>query len=250
LDAGRITRANLPHLPRGTAPLLIFLTALVLRLFHDLVLLDMRVVHVGDSFNFLTTGSLVLAWLKAGAPFSELFANHATSASGMLVSTSLVDRLLLDGPVYPGYLAFLELLLGVDPHSPHFEGRWAQLAICNAVVDSLVCLGIYYAGRLAFGKARAILAAVMFALYPAAIINTQHCYVEPFAYCLLVIWICFAFKLLFESPDHPAPGRLLWLGLGITSGLMILAKPAFLIIPPLVVLALLTARGYRATRVY
>ncbi len=214
--------------------------AFLLRYLYNAVFMEHRIAHYGDAYNFLRSGTCLLAEASKSANLfefiSRIYHSGASQTQGLqsMVSMSLSDRLQIDGPVYPAYLAFVQRLFGVNPQKPIFDAFSVQIALCNSFLDSLTCVLIYLAGRLAFNRRVAFIAGLTFAFYPAAIINTQHCYSEPFSYFLLSIWTALVLKALLR---HQKQGRtalaLSWGSIGIVSGLMMLSKPAFILIPPL-----------------
>jgi hypothetical protein len=218
----------------------VFVLALALRLYHNLVLLDLRVCGLDDAFYFLRAGSGLLQWLSRGASLPALIQRPAADETAwqMMTSLSLPERLFIDGPVYPAYLALIEWLSGINPAAADFEVYCPTLALWNSLVDSLACLLVYMAGRLAFNRRTGLVAGLIASVYPAAIINTQHCYSEPFAYFLLTAWCCLLFAVALRHAGGPLRRAVLWSALGILSSLAMLVKPLFAALPPTVLLVL------------
>ena len=226
-------------------PVAIFLTAFALRYLYNAVFMEHRIAHFGDAYNFMRTGSCLLEALTGSHSFTAFLDKiyHPVQAQAQLLqsmtSMNLTDRLMIDGPVFPAYLALVEWLTGVNPGNPIFDAHSVQICLCNAFIDSLTCVLVYFSARLAFERRTALLAGILFAIYPAAIINTQHCYSEPFSYFLLSCWTFLLLSLLLRHTRRPILRALSWVGSGAFSGLMMLSKPAFILLPPMVTAILL-----------
>jgi hypothetical protein len=166
-------RARL-RLAHKFSPLLIFSFAFILRYLYNAVFMEHRIAHFGDAYNFLRSGTCLLEAAASSHTPMELIGKiyHASAPQTQLLqsmtSMKLTDRLLIDGPVYPAYLAIVEWLSGVNPFNPIFDSHTVQISLCNSFVDALSCVFIYLAGRLAFNRRIALFAAVLFAIYPAA----------------------------------------------------------------------------------
>lgn len=227
--AGRI---KIPFL----APFSLFCIALTVRCLYIAVLLEHRIVHFGDAYNFLRSGSALYSAIASSSNsldfFQKIFVSKPSSLHLLqsMKSFELTDRLLIDGPVYPSYLAFIEWLSGINPYNPAFDSSAIQLCLCNSVMDALACVLVYACGRLAFEKRAAVISALLFAFYPAFVINTQHCYSESFSYFMLCAWVSITLLL---SLRHSKVNTQTWLVLGLLSGLLMLSKPAFVMVPPL-----------------
>lgn len=219
-------------------PLLVLGVALAVRLVYNYGFFEHRICHTGDSYYYLTTGNGLARLISTSHNWSEFCGQlwqKGTVPPGSFQSFSsenLTDRLLLDGPVFPSYLALLFILLG-PAHGPGIEAfnvHSTFFASANSIVDSLSCLFLYFLTAEAFGVGAGLTAGLLLALYGPSIINTQQCYSEPFAYFLLLAW-SFAFTRLVLHP-----GKLLSLGyllFGVLTGLVMLSKPAFVIVPAL-----------------
>jgi 4-amino-4-deoxy-L-arabinose transferase-like glycosyltransferase len=236
---------------RHWRPLLIFFLALAARLLYTQVILEHRICHFGDAFYYLSTGSKLLALVTSGGSIASMvhtlvqdYNRHASMMASVL-SLSLPDRLIIDGPVYPAYLAFVQFLLRISPQaSAQWDGYCLQLGFANSLLDTATCLVVYYVGRLAFTRKQALVAGLMYALYPPAIINTQHCYSEPFAGFLLALWMAVVLKCCWPHDAGTRKPVITFALLGLLSGLLILAKPLFFFLPPMVALAFfVAARG-------
>lgn len=246
IKINNLCKAANAFLHQSYFPLFLFALAMSLRALYDCVFLEHRIAHFGDAYNFLRTGSCMYEAFATSNNLGELLAKFYASAPPQaqllqsMTSMKLVDRLLIDGPVYPGYLAIIQWLNGIDPKNPIFDGHSVQFSLCNAFIDSLACVLVYYIGRLAFNRKVGAIAAVLFAFYPAAIINTQHCYSEPFSYFLLSAWTAILLFLLLRKKRNTAVDALAWMGIGLTAGMLMLSKPAFVILPPAIAVELVT----------
>ncbi|MBX9688969.1 MAG: glycosyltransferase family 39 protein [Candidatus Obscuribacterales bacterium] len=225
------------------AVLFIFALSFILRYLYNAVFMEHRIAHFGDAYNFLRTGSAILeAAASSQNPLDFIWKiyNAAPPEAQLLqsmTSMKLTDRLMIDGPVFPAYLALVEWLSGVDPFKPIFDAHSVHICLCNSFIDALATVLVYQCGRLAFNRRIALVAGIIFALYPPAIINTQHCYSEPFSYFLLNIWTALTLQaMLRHSPRGKA---LTWCGIGLSAGLLMLSKPAFILLAPMLA-ALLT----------
>jgi hypothetical protein len=224
---------------------LIFLLALSLRLLFNFFFLEHQVANFADAFYFLTTGNKLFACLLGldkTCSFFQLFNNHATAASVQtMVSTSLTERLLVDGPIFPFYLGFVQWVSGIDLLSPTYHIHSHIFAIANSIIDSFTCVLIYLIGRFAFTKKASYLASILFAIYPPAIINTSICYSEQFAYFILCLWLylLLRWRLSLRHPQIMPFTFMLSIATGITSGLTMLVKPVFVLLPPIIFLIIL-----------
>ncbi|MFA6207988.1 MAG: hypothetical protein WCT03_00655 [Candidatus Obscuribacterales bacterium] len=226
----------------GWQPLLVLLIALAIRVVYNLVFFEHRICDIGDSSYYLTAGKALAdlirtSWSEShGADFLARLCQPTSVIPGSFQSfssTNLSDRLLLDGPIFPSYLAGLFLLIGTQ------AGATANLAlnahsqfyaIANSVVDSFSCLLVCLFTTLAFGRRVGLLAGLGMALYAPSIINTQQCYGEPFAYFLLCCWTLLLVTLARSQLSSKM--RLLnYFFLALFSGLLMLAKPAFVFLP-------------------
>jgi hypothetical protein len=203
--------------------LAVFAAAFLLRLIFNLNL-DHRLCEFGDAFYYLSAGSQLLATIEQGQLF-QLWHQHAAPGILAMTSTGLIDRLLLDGPIFPAYLALMQFTLGLSVALPQFDTHCVQIGLFNSLLDSASCLLIYGCGRLAFNRPAALTAALLFACYPPAIVNTPVCYSEQFAYFVLLLW-CLCLLALNLSVTIP-----LSVALGILTTVIILAKPAFVLMP-------------------
>jgi 4-amino-4-deoxy-L-arabinose transferase-like glycosyltransferase len=219
----------------------VFAVALLVRLFYNFNVLEHRLCHFADGYFFLTSGSLILKWLES----PQMLWNFLTHFDASILSTQtginaaiserLTNRLLIDGPVYPTYLALVEAVSGVNPLDPRFDVAFRGISICNSILDSLSCVLVYVCGRLSFSRVTGIIAGALMTLYPAAVLGTALCYSEPLSYFLLLAWmaslLCSA-KLAAQNSRRF--GLLAAAGAGFLSALTMLCKPSFVIVPPVV----------------
>lgn len=226
----------------------LFLIALCIRVVFNLTQ-ESRLCHFGDAFYFLTSGSQLLAAVQSGTLLNlAALQQQATIGVNAMMSHSLVDRILIDGPVFPAYLAFVQFFVGLNPAAPHFDVYSLQIAVCNSIMDAVACVLIYQTARLAFDHRSGRIAGLLAAFYPAAIINTANCYSEPFAYAMVALFL----SLLFASQLRHRNGFVthsLSLLLGVSAGLLMLAKPIFVLLPPLCAILLpLLSRKFHPMR--
>lgn len=226
-------------------PLFVFVFAFALRWLYVCVFLEHRIAHFGDAYNFLRSGTCLLQAVQSSHNFMDFLAKiyHAPAAQAQILqsmtSFNLTDRLLIDGPIFPAYLALIEWISGVNAFKPIFDAYSQQLCLCNAALDALSCLLIYFCGRLAFERKTGLIAGLSFALYPPAIINTQHCYSEPFSYFLLCIWTALGLSVLLRHTKARTVSAPAWTALGLSTGALMLSKPAFVLLAPMALAALL-----------
>lgn len=226
------------------APVLIFVLAFALRALYNCVFLEHRIAHFGDAYNFLRSGTCLLEAVLSSHNIFDFLGKiyHASAPQAQLLqsmtSLKLTDRLLIDGPVFPGYLALIEWISGVNAFKPIFDAYSVQLGLCNSFVDAITCVLVYFCGRLAFTRRTALIAGLLFAIYPAAIINTQHCYSEPFSYFLLSIWTALSLFVLLRHSKSTLLKAASWCAIGLSTGMLMLSKPAFILLPPMALAAI------------
>lgn len=231
-------------------PLLVLVLALVVRLVYNLSCFEHRICHAGDSYYYLTGGK-ELARLISTSPNLAYFCAHLWQKASVLPgsfqsfsSTHLTDRLLLDGPVFPSYLGCLFLLLGQKAGELALNVNSTFFATANSIVDSLSCLLLYFLTAEAFGAGAGLTAGLLLALYGPSIINTQQCYSEPFAYFLLLAWCLVFTRLVLHQKSFLVPAYLLF---GLLTGLVMLSKPAFVMVPWLGLAVFFIARHFTRT---
>jgi 4-amino-4-deoxy-L-arabinose transferase-like glycosyltransferase len=232
-------------------PLLVLVLALVVRLVYNLYFFEHRICHAGDSYYYLTGGKALARLISTShnwGEFSVQLWQKASVLPGSFQSFSsehLTDRLLLDGPVFPSYLGFLFLLLGQKASEVALNVNSTFFAAANSIVDSLSCLFLYFLTAEAFGSGAGLTAGLLLALYGPAVVNTQQCYSEPFAYFLLLAWCLVFTRLVLHSNRWPGAYFLF----GVLTGLVMLSKPAFVVVPALGLAVFLLARCFTALQV-
>lgn len=173
-------------------PILLFALALSIRAFYVLHC-EHLVCEFGDAYYYLTTGAALAKVLSTATDWTGLF-QQITSATPIspedgstFTSSQLPVRLMLDGPIYPAYLAVLASIFGFASQAKmQFNNYATQISLANSCIDSFSCLLIYSLGGRAFGRKVGAMAAVLFAFYPAASINLSRAYSETFSYFLLL----------------------------------------------------------------
>lgn len=254
----------------GWQPILVLLLALTIRVVYNLFFFQHRICDIGDSSYYLTAGKALADLIRASwsethlSDFLVRLCQPTTVIPGSFQSfssTNLSDRLLLDGPIFPSYLAGLFLLIGAQTGAAAnlaLNAHSQFYAIANSVVDSFSCALVCAFTSLAFGRKTGLLAGIGLALYAPSIINTQQCYGEPFAYFLLCCWALLLVLLgrslglgpstkSSASPDlstNTSESKLYLLNcflLALFSGLLMLAKPAFVFLPWLGIAVFLVA---------
>jgi len=232
-----------------SAPVFVFVIALVIRLFFDLVKSDHRLCSFGDAYFFLKTGHEFAKAMTTATGFADFLAKltvHTPDAGSWATfgSGALGDRLLLDGPVYPFFLAIVHILCGLVG-TTDYANNSNTFSVANSITDSLSCVLVFICGRLAFGVRGALVAALLLAVYPPAVINTRLCYADSFTYFILLCWSTTALAL-FQAKQM---GRTAWnvmlsFLLGSFTVLIVLARSFFAPLPiiGLVVLFLIAAR--------
>jgi hypothetical protein len=238
----------------------VLLLALTIRVVYNLFFFQHRICDIGDSSYYLTAGKALADLIRASWSETHLsdFLVRLCQPTSVIPgsfqsfsSTNLSDRLLLDGPIFPSYLAGLFLLIGAQTGAAAnlaLNAHSQFYAIANSVVDSFSCALVCAFTGLAFGRKTGLLAGIGLALYAPSIINTQQCYGEPFAYFLLCCWALLLVLLSrcrglspstnsspSSSPSANSGESMLYLLncflLALFSGLLMLAKPAFVFLP-------------------
>lgn len=252
----------------GWQPILVLLLALTIRVVYNLFFFEHRICDIGDSSYYLTAGKALADLIRASwsethlGDFLVRLCQPTTVIPGSFQSfssTNLSDRLLLDGPIFPSYLAGLFLLIGAQTGAAAnlaLNANSQFYAIANSVVDSFSCALVCAFTSLAFGRKTGLLAGIGLALYAPSIINTQQCYGEPFAYFLLCCWALLLVLLSrsdrLGTSTNGGESKLYLLNcflLALFSGLLMLAKPAFVFLPWLgIAVYLVTLAIYKGAR--
>lgn len=219
------------------SPLFVFVFALVIRLYNDLVLSQQRLCSFGDGYFFLKTGQELAKAITSASGLSDFLAKltvHTSEVAGSVAtfgSGALADRLLLDGPVYTCFLAIVHILTGVVTTTDYAQNS-NIFSVANSLIDAISCVLIYFCGRLAFNSKAGWIAALLFAVYPAAILNTRLCYSELFTYFLLLLWSTLSLSLFrLNQKDAVLVKTVLSFFLGAISILLLLARSVFVPLP-------------------
>lgn len=228
--------------------LLVFVVALIGRLVWSQLLLGHRIFTFEDGFYYLTTAREIaeIVIRSAGDPvaiWQSILPDHLMQpdASQYFASTRIADRLVLDGPVFPGYLALVMIASGMAKVNFAFDATsGAAFGIANSILDSLSCVLVYAVGRFLFGAATGLMAGLLYAVYPAAILNVPRCLGEQFAYFIFLLLL--SLTLSAERWRRSLATSLLFsFSVGLVAALVILSKPLFVLMPPIMVLSLIVA---------
>lgn len=207
----------------------LLLAALAARFYFATSVLEHRIAQFGDAYYFLQAGAQLLSAVQNGSVFGLTSMAPVTQGIQSMTSIGLIDRLLLDGPIYPSFLAAVQMLIGVNAALPQFDAHTLQLVAANAIVDSALCLLIYAAATLIFDRKTALFAGALYAFYPPAIINTASCYSEQFSAFVLMSWTLAILHVLRQPTSKGAP--LVWFVAGLLTSALILVKPIFFLLP-------------------
>ena len=224
-------------------PILLFIIAFGVRAYY-VTHCEHLICEFGDAFYYLTTGAALANVLATATDWASLFQQMTASApispedGSAFTSVKLPVRLVLDGPIYPAYLALLASIFGFATQAKmQFNTYGTQIALANALVDSLSCLMIYYLGSRAFGKRAGAVAGLLFAFYPAASINLSRAYSETFSYFLVLSLLSTALLARFEKLRVAA-----LCGIGLQFGFLIacvaLVRPVFVLVVAAVAVSL------------
>ena len=199
--------------PKSTILILLslaaFLTGFTACLFHNLIFCESRITLATDGKHFLTTVSYLVDYLQhyAGTPLANKFMHES----------QMCAHILFDGPVMSLIYAPVFLVLNKIP-TPR---DWLALAAGQSVLHGLsTTLVVLAALRMTGSRFFALAAALLFGLYPPAVLQSGHFMSEiPVTTMLLAL----VFSL---SQDKPA--FFCRLSAGFTAGVIILTKPALL----------------------
>ncbi len=203
------------------APLLAgfaFITGLIPCLLHNMIFCESRIMLATDGKHFLHTVSLLTEYLKQLNSSSELAEKFAGQAD-------LAGHLLFDGPIMSLFYAPLFFVLNKIP-TPR---DWMILAngqsTFHALSTALVTLFVW---RLSKNPLFACMAALVYGLYPPAVLQSGHFMSElPVTTALLLM----TYTLTSQRKLALTIG-------GAAAGLIILCKPALI---PAVLLSCLFA---------
>lgn len=236
------------------SPLFVFVLALVIRLYYDLVISQHRLCSFGDGYFFLKTGQELAKAITSAASFPDFLTKltvHTSEVAGSVAtfgSGALADRLLLDGPVYTCFLAIIHILTGIVGSTDYAQNS-NIFSVANSLIDAISCVLIYYCGRLAFNRKAGLIASLLFAFYPAAVLNTRLCYSELFTYFLLLAWSTLTLSL-FRSDENRSKlikATISFL-VGVTTILIVLARSVFFPLP-IVALAVLFVPSWKSKQI-
>lgn len=233
-------------------PILLFIFAFGIRAFY-VSHCEHLICEFGDAFYYLTTGAAIAKVLTTATDWTSLFHQLTANApispedGSAFTSVQLPVRLVLDGPIYPAYLALLAAIFGFASQAKmQFNNYGTQIALANAFIDSCSCLMIYYLGSRAFGRKVGATAGMLFALYPAATINLSRAYSETFSYFLVLSLLSTALLARFEKLRTAA-----LCGVGLQFGFLVacvaLVRPVFVLVVAAVVVSLVVADLYCRT---
>lgn len=232
---------KMPRLPLIAT---ICLLAVVLRLAFCATL-DFKVIQFGDAYFYLSGASNILKfiadnWQQYGLTLFAHLPQATTGEYNIMRSITVADRLINDGPIYSSFLALVLALSGFTPGSLAFDGRIAALQTAASLIDGLTCLLLYLVAQMVAppvaGKKAGLIAALLFALYPSAILNTQYCYAEPYD-CFVVMLFCWSALQWSNGIGRWRYGFAL--ATGLLAGMVALTKPLFLFLPAAVLLLFL-----------
>lgn len=167
----------------------------------------------------------------------ELLGTPSPNQMNALLSEKLADRLLLDGPAYPAYLALLQGLVHIDLSQPKQQYlQFAQsFALFNSVIDALISpLAVLIAFSVFRRRVTALIAGLFWAIYTPAIVATPLCYSEPFATFVLALWFYLALNFsakLKSSKKNMIASIAIALAFGVVTGVVMLTRPSFAALP-------------------
>lgn len=225
-------------------PILIFTFAFCVRAFY-VAHCHHLICEFGDAFYYLTTGAALAKELATTTDWNSLF-QHLTLTTPIspedgttFTSSQLPVRLMLDGPIYPAYLAMLASIFGFASQTKmQFNTYGLQIGMANSFIDSLSCVMIYFVGSRAFGRKIGAVAAFLFALYPAATINLTRAYSETFSYFLVLGLLSTVLIARFEKLKTASLCGIA-LQCGLLSASVALVRPMFLLVVAAVFASLL-----------
>ena len=237
----------------------VFALALIVRLVYNLYIAQHRILDVGDSHYYLAAGQALAKLVRESqstnnwqAFLSQLCAaaQYVPGSFNSFTALGLSDRLLIDGPIYPSYLAAIFLLSGKALATTALNSEQLLFAIANSVTDSFLAVAVAFLAEISFGVAAGVLAGLLWCFYVPAVINTQQCYGEP---VVALILTAFMAALFFQSncgqnrlddKGRVKPDLVLSIVTGVLAGMVMLAKPAFVLLPPLLLALHLIALAF------
>ncbi len=225
-------------------PIILFIFAFCVRAAY-LCQSEHRICQFGDAFYYLTTGTELAKAIATSADWNSLFQQMTVSTpispedGNAFTSISLPVRLVLDGPIYPAYLALLASLFGFTAQTKvQFESYSLQIGLANAFIDACSCVLIYLLGSRALGRRVGAVAALLFAVYPAASINLARAYSETFAYFLVLALLSTALLARVGKLKSATLGGIAVL-FGLLSASVTLVRPVFVLVLASIIASLL-----------
>lgn len=214
--------------------LLVFALAFGLRASHNIGLKH-QVWLMGDAYNYMSTGRELYRTVRNQALLSKALedgraAGHTKPDHLKLASTSLKDRVSLDGLLYPSYLALAQAISGGDPDRGMEEMR-LSVCLANSVLDALTCVIVFFAATVVFGTGVGLLSALILTCYPSYIVSTQQCLAEPLACFFMALWLLAISCAVKLSGSSIRRDSLIFCVLGLTTGLVMIAKPTHILLP-------------------
>lgn len=181
---------------------------------------------------------LLHLWQIRPAPFFDLLMGDAQSyhawAQQIAAGDVIGSEVFYQAPLYPYFLGLVYAVLGDGP---------MVVRLCQAVVGSLSCVLLAFAGWRLFSKPVGIVAGVMLACYAPAIFFdglVQKSVLDVFLLCLLLALL----SRLMGEPDR----RWSWLGVGLTLGCLVLTRENAMVFAGAIALWLLWHQRHLATR--
>ena len=180
-------------------------------------------------FLFSLVVRLLHLWQIRPAPFFELLMGDAQSyhawAQQIAAGDVIGSDVFYQAPLYPYFLGLVYAVLGDGP---------MIVRLCQAVLGSLSCVLLAFAGWRLFSTRVGIVAGVMLALYAPAIFFDgiiQKAALAAFLLCLLLALL----SRLMGQPDR----RWSWLGVGLALGCLVLIRENAMVFVGAIVLWLL-----------
>jgi tetratricopeptide (TPR) repeat protein len=168
---------------------------------------------VGIFFVSLTVRLVHLFQIR-WAPFSTLLMGDAQSyhewAQRLAAGDWIGSDVFYQAPLYPYFLGLVYLLLGESPMT---------VRLCQAVIGSLACVLLAFAGWRLFSRPAGVAAGLMLAFYAPAIFFDGLIQKSV----LDVFLVCVALALLSGLVVDPAR-RWTWLWVGVTLGCLMLSR--------------------------
>lgn len=226
------------RLQQWWAPTISFAVATAIACYHNFFTLHTRATFYGDSRHYLETCGQLAAVMRSNL-------DGALTATGATTGT-LASNLMLDGPILTLPPAIFFAIAGKIPTPLDWPWFTAAGCITHGINALLTCL---LARTLTGSNKWALLAGLVWALYPAAIVSSERYLTEPSATSLLLVLVLIGSKLIAadnrigsasECNKKEANGTIqiasnssrpllsLALVFGIVTGLLLLLKPALL----------------------